>query len=196
MTPWLTRFAKALLVVTTLAVAGCASFPGNNMSKRGYDGLSSTQAKAVVDYDVNWTSTGERNYTANYWFSEQVKSVLEKSGIFASHTLDGKDAPLHFSMKMVSGLSLTLIPVFATDNYELTINVRSGDRTVKQYAYNDQMTTWFQFLLIFAFPSHKPGKVSHEIAENMLLHFLHDAQNDGVFNRVDWSVSTRGGEGS
>ena len=192
----LKRLTKVLLVTAALAVAGCASFPGNELAKRGYDGLTSTPTKSVVDYDVTCTVLGRDNYTGTYWFSEQVKSVFEKSGLFASHILDGKGAPVHLSIKMnnngspgaataagiVAGLTLTLIPVFATDEYELTVDVRSGDKLVKSYAYNDHITTWFQLFLIFAFPSHKPGEVAHGVTENMLLHFLNDAHGDGVLS--------------
>ena len=195
-----------MLIVASLVMAGCASFPGNNLPKQGYGNLVSAQPKAVIDYDVTFIGqSGEQMYTASHLFAEQVKSVFEKSNVFASHNLNGKGAPVHLSVTMknkgnltaaklagiVAGLTLTIVPVCGTDEYELTVDIGSGDKVFKRYAYNDHVTTWFQLFLIFASPSHKPGEVTHEVVENMLLHFLHDAQADGVLSITNTDVSDK-----
>ncbi len=208
--PRLKCLAEALLLAAAFAAAGCASFPGNELAKRGYGGLASTETKVVVDYDVTWISMSPHYYTGSYRHAKQVKSVFEKSGIFAAHTLDGTGAPVHLSIKMTNNdnpgidritrikalvvvLTLTLIPIYNTDEYELTVDVRSGDRGSKHYVYNDHITTWQQLFLIFALPFYNPGEVLHEMTENMLLHFLHDAQADGVLiaNKFNIPEQTR-----
>jgi len=202
---------RTLLLFTLLLAAGCASFPGNELPNRGYDDLATPPPKAVIDYDVTFHGPGEKSlYTATHWFSQRVKTVFDKSGIFVRHSLDGKDAPVRLSITMensgdmktaallgiVSGLSLTVIPVYVTDNYELKVKVTSGNKFVKEYAYKDHMTTWLQLFLIAAFPSHKPGDVSGEVFDNMLRHFLHDAQADGVFSGADGKVAEKTSAGT
>jgi len=199
-----TYLLEALLLLLLLMAAGCASFPGNELPPRGYDGLAIVPPKAIVDYDITFHGPGDKNYyTATHLFSQRVKDVFDKSGVFAHHSLDGKDAPTRLSITLensgdmktamllgiVSGLSLTVIPVYITDNYELKVKVTAGDRFVKDYAYKDHMTTWFQLFLIAAFPSHKPGDVSSEVFDNMLRHFLHDAQADGVFGKTERNIA-------
>ncbi len=201
-----TWLRKALLVVASLALAGCAGFPGNKLAKQGYGSLASAQPKVVVDYDVTFIGPGgSQMYSANYMLAEQVKMVFEKSKVFASHNLNGKGAPVHLKVKLedkgnladatlagiVSGLTLTIVPTCATDEYELNIEVASADKLIKRYTYNDSMTTWIQLFLIFAFPSHNPGTISREIIENMLLNFLHDVQADGVLNQPATAVSNK-----
>jgi len=210
MTFRISNLIKSLLLSAALLAAGCASFPGNELPKRGYDALDPVRPKAVVDYAVTFSGQGgQRMYSASYLLSERVKAVFDKSGIFSKHTLDGKGAPVQLSIKLdnkgdqrtakllgiVAGLSLTVIPVYVTDNYELTVDVNAGDKVIKSYICKDHMTTWFQLFLIFAFPSHKPVDVWREVVDNMLLNFLHNAVADGVFNGADNQISGTQGEG-
>lgn len=186
---------KMLLVILgCLALFGCASFPGNELPKYTYEQLAVPAEKVAIDYDARFLTMGHENAAAVRIFQEEIDKVFRNSQLFASHAPGVGTAPYHLSLTLenkgdtggaaitgfLSGLTLTILPGFAKDEYVLTADIKQGDTLLKQYRYQDHMNTWIQLFMIFAMPTHLPKDKAVEVIDNMLLNLLADLQKDGL----------------
>lgn len=187
----------AKVLVITLASAfmfGCASFPGNELPKYSYDQLTVPQQKVAIDFDARFVSFGKENAGGVKFFQDRIEKVFAKSQVFAGSSAAVGSAPYHLSLTLensgnlggamitgfLSGLTFTVLPGYAKDEYLLKVDVKQGDTLLKQYQYRDHMETWVELFMIFGMPSHLPKDTAGEVIDNMLLHLVADLQKDGI----------------
>jgi hypothetical protein len=177
-----------------LLLAGCAAFPGHQLPVIGDDQIQPAVPKPSVDYDVKFFLSYQEDPSGLYYVNKEIVKVLGRSGVFSSFTLGNGTAPRHLSFKLrdetdlalgalggiLSGVTIGLIPARVTDTLKLQVDVKEGKRVLKHYAYQDFGVTWIELFLIVMTPTHSPSAVGRELVDNMLRHFLVDAQRDGV----------------
>jgi hypothetical protein len=185
--------------------AGCLTMPGRLIPiVPKIEDKSANRNKPKVFIDVNFHSFLEGKYkvpveniAAKDIFLTYVKEVTEESKIFDTYTFNRfqtKDINYTIQLDMlnygnylkstlsglVSGLSLTLIPITVKDNYRLTAKIldSKGNET-KTYIYDDYSRTWIE-LLLFPFVG-STKKVGKEVLENMVRKFYTDILNESDF---------------
>ncbi|HXZ25930.1 MAG TPA: hypothetical protein VEI24_06890, partial [Nitrospiria bacterium] len=177
-----------------LALAGCAAFPGNRLPAIGYDQFQPGGPKPSVDYDVKFFLSYQRDPSGIYYFNKEIVKVFSRSMVFSSFEQGNGTAPRHLSLRLrdetdlalgalggfLSGMTIGLIPARLTDTLTLQVDVKEGKRVLKHYEYQDYGVTWIELFLIVMTPTHSPSAVGREIVDNMLRHFLYDAQRDGI----------------
>jgi hypothetical protein len=177
-----------------LLLAGCAAFPGNQLPVIGYDQFQPGGPKPSVDYDMKFFLSYQEDPFGVYYFNKEIVKVFSRSRVFSSFTHGNGAAPRHLSLKLrdetdlalgalggiLSGVTILLIPARITDTLTLQVDVKEGNRVLKHYEYQDFGVTWIELFLIVMTPTHSPSAVARRIVDNMLVHFLADAQRDGV----------------
>ena len=180
--------------VLFLSVAGCASFAGKELPRYTYEQIVPNPQKPSIDYDAKFLTLGRENAAAVRMFQEQIEKVFRKSTLFERFDAGIGSAKFHFSMALqnegnivaagvsgfISGLTLTLLPAYARDEYILTVDVKKGNQLLKQYRYKHYMDSWIELFLIFLTPTHFPPNVAREVIDDMLLNLLHDVQKDRI----------------
>lgn len=184
------RAAFTVTLCLALSAAGCASFAGGQLPERDVQGLS--QQQLAVDYETEWFTFSAANENARKSLARSVREVLEESGMFSRVGYGSGQARyhLHFVMRndgdrgtaqltgFFSGLTLTLLPAYARDEYTLAVEVSSGGNPIKSYEYRDHMTSWIQLFLVFAMPGRGSEDVAARLRANMLRNFLYDLHHD------------------
>jgi hypothetical protein len=183
-----------LLIGTVLsfAVVGCASFPGKELPKYTFEQIEPPAKKVSVDYEAIFLMQGQEVAFMVREFEERISKIFAKANFFLKYGLGIGSADYHFKitlnhteaqptfMTLVSGITLTLIPWNAKDEFSLSIEVKKGDQLLKEYQYKEHMDTWFQLFMIFLTPTHHPVKVKEQIIDDLLLNFLHDLKEDKI----------------
>ena len=191
-----TRHVRRLLwgAGVLLLLAGCAAFPGNQLPVIGDDQIQPGGPKPSVDYDVKFFLSFQEDPSGLYYVNREIVKVFSRSGLFSSFKLGNGTAPRHLSLKLrdetdlalgalggiFTGVTIGLIPARVTDTLTLQIDVKEGKRVLKHYEYQDFGVTWIELFLIVMTPMHSPSAVARGIVDNMLVHFLVDAQRDGI----------------
>jgi len=187
----LSRFLLISMFSSTLAI-GCASFPGKELPTYTYESMTVPAAKLTVSYDVKALSLGRDNAGLAKGMQEEIEKVFKASPLFNqvapgvgtgeyqySFTLRNEgNAGLAFASGFISGLTLTIIPAYAKDEYILSVDVKKGNQALKTYTYQDHLDSWIELFLIFLTPSHWPPTMAKELIDNMLMNFLHDFWRD------------------
>ncbi len=176
-------------------VVGCASYPSKEFPKHALEELQAVSPKASFTFDVHVTVFGRpgSGSRAAGIVEGRVGDVFTKSGLFAPLGVDAGGDRYQFDITVDNhgnigaavvtgifcGLTLTLFPGYARDEYTMRVDVRKGDRDVKSYTYEHAMTTWI-WCLWFLISDRGPGPVSQEVVDDMLVRLLYDLQRDGV----------------
>ena len=182
------------LFMCSLAFSGCASFPNKEFPKYSFDQFKPLEVKPAIDYDLKYFWTNRENAAALPVFCKKVEDVFAKSNLFSEYKAGTGSSDYHFSIIMknegdiasaqlsgfISGLTLTLIPAQARDNFVLTVDVKKGDEVIKHYQYEHYMDTWIQLFLVFMTEAHHPNKVVNQVWDDMLLAFLHDFEQEYI----------------
>lgn len=183
-----------LILICSFTISGCASFPNNEFSKYSFDKIKPLENKVTIDYDLRYSWTERENAKVLYKFQNEVNNVFGKSNLFSKYSAGNGNSDYHFSMIMrnhgntalsqlygiISFFSLTLIPVKVRDNFTLSIDVKKGNKILKQYQYKHYMDTWFQLFLLPMMKSHLPNEVLYQVWDDMLLAFLYDLEQDNI----------------
>jgi hypothetical protein len=83
----------------------------------------------------------------------------------------------------ISGLTLTILPAYARDNYILTATVYDmKDVPIRKYQYKDHVSSWIQLFLLPVAPFTKG--VDDEVRANMLKTLFTDIARDQVLRPV------------
>lgn len=187
------------LVVALITLTGCmATFRGNELSRIDQFSMAGpirTVEPPSVGLTVTWhfqlspLPLKKGNVPD---FNDDVFRVAQQSGLFSSVS-DRTDADYHIDIDMlnsgswvlstclgtISGLTLTIIPSYARDNYTLTAVVTDARGTrLGDYRYVDHLNSWSHlFLLPFApFTKH----VGDDVRRNMLMHLFTDVGKAGI----------------
>jgi hypothetical protein len=182
--------SSVAILILCLFVAGCASFAGGQLPEQSAQGL--TDHGLTVDYEAEWLTFGAANENVRKSFSKSIRDVLEESRMFSEISYSSGQAPLHLHFVMrnegnigaavllgfLSGLTLTVLPAYARDDYILSVEVSGAEQTFKTYEYKDHLKSWIQLFLVFAMPGRSAAEVGGRVHANMLWNFLHDFQGD------------------
>ena len=187
---------KGVLIAIALAVGGigCASFPGKELPKYSYEQIKPPSPKPSIGYDAKFLTMGRENARAVIIFQEEIEKVFGQSKFFQKYGPGVGLGDYHFSMVLqnegnlclagisgfISGITLTLIPGYAKDEFVLIVDVKKENHVLKQYQYKHYMDTWIQLFMVFLTATHNPKDVSRQVIDDMLLNFLHDLEKDQI----------------
>jgi len=108
---------------------------------------------------------------------ESADALLEVT-FFPETKPDGIRNPF----EIISGLTLTIIPCWFTDEFRVFAKVTRG-KDIKLYDINDSVTTINWLPLIFATPfTKKPWVLSHQTQKNVYKNLVLRMANDGLLN--------------
>ncbi|MBI5143161.1 MAG: hypothetical protein HZA20_13380 [Nitrospirae bacterium] len=186
----------ALLLVAVTVSSGCASFPNKEIGAvDAMPDVSAYQHKPSAYIEVKFYRSEPEAVDktempqATEMLTGIVKSVLDKSSLFGSYTMEPDKANGNdYQIKMyvynhassgaamaagfITGYTLGLIPSFATDNYSMVIEIYDNNMNlVEKKRTNDSVETWFGIWLV-PMMSQSPNKVTGEVLENMVKHSL------------------------
>lgn len=188
-----------LLLFLCLLLSGCAVFRGGKIPEVNLMPLEKTdQPKPSISYDIK--SMGGLFDTANS--SEHIQSIiagellqtLEQTNYFSRISKKDEEADLSLSVTVknsgnpaamipafITGLSLYIIPSWATDNFEVTAIAKNRQGHSKEYVLSDS-TTLVQWLpMIFVFPA-KSFSVIPEVRKNIYRNIIMQMKNDGFIS--------------
>ena len=180
------------MLVCLLFFAACASFPGKELPVFAFAQIPVREKKPSIHVDARFLSYGRESAGASRFFRKEADRILKESKVFSN--ISTARAKLRVSLQLavtgdnfffslasiVSGLSLTLIPVYSTEVYTLSVEVKEGEKTLKKYEYKERVKTWIQLFLVFLAPGHRPEKTAIQVMDSMLINFLHDFQRDEI----------------
>ena len=194
------KLARLLSCLALMLVVGtgCASFSRHRLPEVGELAPPADAARAVsASYEFQWrTAVGSAGQLPEQ-FRQQVEKeftdTLKESGYFMP-LRSGKGESVHIdalvenygnmgaaiAAGVVGGLSLTTIPVWATDGYRAKITVTAQEGAPKLYALDDAVTTVIWLPLIVATPFAGPGRVSEHARKNMYKTLIQKMQLDGI----------------
>ncbi|MBU1056111.1 MAG: hypothetical protein KKC46_20145 [Proteobacteria bacterium] len=197
-------FMMMVVVVLSMVGSGCASFHGNNLPSRYQSDISTPVQLGTVGFNAKWFTFGNPNPGMSSMFREKVRNHLVASGMFSDVIGDcsTETTCLEFTMNndgnrgvafitgYLSGLTLTVLPAYARDDYAMTVDLKKDGNLLKTYEYKDSMKTWIQLFMIFM-AGNTSEKVGNEVRENIYWNFLYDLHNDGAIVCGDLTKNTQ-----
>ena len=201
--------ALSSLAVIVVMGTGCASFSKHRLPEVGKLAPPAEPARPVnssyqFKFRVAVGPIAELPPGAQEKLEKEFTDTLNESGYF-SPLQPGKGGNVHLDAQMenygnfgvaimigiIGGLSLTTIPVWASDGYRAKVIVTTGDGKTKEYLLDDAMTTVIWLPLIVATPFAHPVKVSEQVRKNIYKTLILKMQTDGLLpppqNRIQTS---------
>ena len=158
---------KMLGAALALSLAGCASFPGDQVAETKLPSMAAYKQRpsGFVDFDFYQGQPGATNAVEIPQAKEQLKPQLENllrdSGMFSRYTLDEfQKQPGDYTLKLkvynhgssgaamvggfITGFTLFIIPSTAKDEYTMTLEVLDEKGQPLLARQNDEsIRTWF-----------------------------------------------------
>ncbi len=197
---------KILAVVLIFAVSGCAVFDGGKVPKTTLSAYENNgNSKPTLSYSSvamgGLSSTKELPDAGQSIIEGELLSVLESSNYFGriskrdesadisiETVLTNSGNPAAMIPAFITGLSLYVIPSWATDNFDLVAKVERQDGLKKEYMLADS-TTIVQWLpMMFAFPANNFSVIA-DVRKNMYKKVLADMKEDGFFMNKEVALS-------
>lgn len=184
----------ASILVASFALQGCVSFRSGDVASVPPSGGPAPADAPPINYDFTFLSRGTPNAAVTNIVQPIVERELKASGSF-KETHVGNDGDPHVKITVnntgpigaalitgiFSGLTLTVLPGYARDNYMFNAVVTKNGTEVKRYHYEDGITTWTELLLIFGMPFNDSNKEKvEEIVADMTQNLAHDLKADGL----------------
>ena len=193
---------KMLGMAMILALAGCASFPGDQVAETTLPSMSGYQQRPGVFVDFNFYRGEAGSATAvevpqgRDLLKPQLEAALRDSGLFSRYTLDQfQKQPGDYTLKlsvynsgsegaamvsgMITGFSMGIIPGSAKDEYTMTLQVLDEQgQPVKIGENHDSVRTWMG-LVFLPMMAHTPADAINDSFRrqlNALLKQLLDQQ--------------------
>lgn len=197
---------RVLAVLLVVIVSGCAVFDGGKIPKTTLSAYEvNGAAKLTLSYSSvamgGLLSTKALPETGQSIIEGELLSVLESSGYFEriakrdgaadvsiDVTLTNTGNPAAMVPAVITGLSLYIIPSWATDNFNLVAKVARKDGLEKEYTLADSATIVQWLPMMFVFPA-KNFSVFPELRKNMFRKVLSDMENDGFFSTGNMRLS-------
>lgn len=163
---------KMLGMALVLTLAGCASFPGDQVPETTLPSMASYQQRpsVFVDFTFYQGKAGDPNAVevpqARDTLKPQLEASLRDSGLFSRYTLDEfQKQPGDYTLKlnvynsgsagaamvsgMISGFTLMVIPATAKDEYTMTLQVLDAqNQPVLAGQNNESVRTWMGLIFI------------------------------------------------
>lgn len=163
---------KMMGLAMVLALAGCASFPGEEVAETKLPSMANYQQRPGVFVDFNFYrgETGSAKAVevpqARDMLKPQLEAVLRDSGMFSRYTLDQfQKQPGDYTLKLdvynngsdgaaaisgfITGLTLGIIPGSGKDEYTMTLQVIDEQgQAVKVGENHDSVRTWMGLVFI------------------------------------------------
>ena len=173
--------------------AGCVSFRGGDDLPRAP--IARTASAPPLSYELTWTTFGTPNPGGAKDALPPLEEELRESGAFAD-VKAGSGTPYHLDVKVnnsgnlgvalllgtLSGLTLTILPGYARDDYEMVAVLTKNGSEVKRYRYEESVSTWTEFFLVFGMPFNHRGDKVPDTIRNMTRHLVKDMVQDGVLS--------------
>lgn len=197
---------RVLVVVLVAVMSGCAVFDNGNVPKTA---LMSYEGNAASKPTVSYSSTAMGGMSSAKKLPEagqsiiegEFLSVLEESNYFGriskqdgsaditiEITLTNSGNPAAMVPAFITGLSLYIIPSWATEKFDLVAKAESQSGLSKEYVLADSATLVQWLPMIFAFPANNFSVVP-EIRKNMYRKVLSDMKKDGFFEGESQKIS-------
>ncbi|MBN2718492.1 MAG: hypothetical protein JXX14_21795 [Deltaproteobacteria bacterium] len=190
-------YSVCIWLLTTLLV-GCAAFPGRDLTKiEDYpraQAATSASPLPTGKIELTWYSmdTPKPQVLEENWeMRDEIYNVAKQSGLFSSVGPFEKDpnyniqVSIHnhgnFSMflTVLSGLTLTVLPTYAKDVWDVTAIVsNSNGEVIQTYSYTDHVTTWIELLFVFATPF--TARTAERTVVNIFKHLFAQMITDGI----------------
>jgi hypothetical protein len=179
----------ASILALGLGGSGCLMMRGGDMPEAPK--AQPTAAPMPLSYQVHFKAFGEPNARVN--LDATVGEELRSSPAFRQVVM-GTGTPTHVDITVddegsravaiitgvFSGLTLTVLPGYARDNYTMTAIVTKNGAEVKRYTYDDHVTLVMELFLVFGMPF-VDGKDSMPLVfRNMTRQLVVDMQKDGL----------------
>jgi hypothetical protein len=88
----------------------------------------------------------------------------------------------HTVLAVLSGITMTMLPTFATDEYTMKTAVRDGSGAVlAEVERHDALTTWIQLFLVFGTFARPPNAVAEAVLYDMTRASIDDLRARGVW---------------
>lgn len=189
------------------AVSGCVAFRENARAPeaaRVHDARGAAETTSVpIDYATRFV--GGEPASGDAAFAERVASVLTQHPAFADAT-PGDGAPLHLEFTLtnstnrlvagltglVCGLSLTVLPAYARDDFVLVVEARANGIAERRLEYHDSVTTIMHLTAALVPRTALPRHVVQDAVDAMLLEALGDLDASGVLARAAEAAPTVG----
>jgi len=186
---------RVVLAICILFLSvGCASFPGKQLPLVEEVRQKEDEVIRPFDYSITVQFQGRESSAKTTEFEDLIGKTLDKAGLFDGYRPGIGDEGIHLNLVLnnhgdivlaalsgfASGYTFGILPGYAKDNYQLTVDVEDAGQVVKSYEYNDYMSTWIGWIFLPMMPGRVPKDVGSEVVGNMLMHFIQDACNDGV----------------
>jgi len=189
---------RVFVLALMLTISGCAVFDGGKVPKTTlstYEGDGAS--KPTLSYSSlamgGLSSVTKLPETSQSIIAGELLAVLESSDYFGriskqdefadisiDITLTNTGSPAAMIPAVITGLTLYIIPSWATDDFVLVAKVEREDGLKKVYTLADS-TTLVQWLpMAFVFPV-KNFSVVPEVRKNMYKKMLFDMKKDGFF---------------
>jgi len=160
------RIGKAVVLTLALSLGGCASFTKDEVAPVDLPSMASYSNKpnVYVDFDFFQGDPGNAKATevpqARDMLKPELKRVLDESELFGRVTFDEfQKQPGDYSLRLkvynhspsggqmvlafISGLTLTIIPALATDQYTMSLETLDDKgQSLGQTKNHDAINTW------------------------------------------------------
>jgi len=180
-------------------LCSCASFRGGRLPLAGPFPPETRREPATKPCAYLDISTYQELYQGSQrrvfdpGFPSKVQDIAVESRLFSSITtsrnradyiitIEVRDSWNKYYMDCCVGLStaltLALVPVPIKHRYALDASVSDSEQELKQYHYEDYVTTWYG--LIFLPISLFTTEVDDQVRDNMVQTLFHDIAKDGI----------------
>lgn len=196
------KWRSAATAILLSLASGCIGLRGGALPAYDYPRLENARSVAAapfVDYRVRFVGSNPKGSEA---FAERVGHVFAGHRLLVDARPGDGGTPLHLDLTLsnrsnrlvagltglASGLTFTLLPAYARDDFELTVELRAGPEVLKHYEYRDSVVTVIHFTFVFIPRTSQPRAVVEDVVDNMLMHALWDLDESGLLK------SPEGGE--
>ena len=186
---------KMIAMAMFLGLAGCASFPGEEVAETQLPSMVNYQERPGVFGDFNFYR-GEAGSAGAVEVPQgrdqlkpQLEAVLRDSGMFSRYTLDQfQKQPGDYTLKlnvynsgstgaamlsgMITGFTLGIIPGSGKDEYTMTLQVIDGQgQLVKVGENHDSVRTWMGWVFL-PMMAHTPADAINDSFRRQLMALL------------------------
>jgi hypothetical protein len=189
-----TRYpARRVLVILCCVLVGCVGRRASDLRPQLHQAApeTSTESLPAIAYSTHFVGPYPEGSVA---FIERVGGMLARHPAFRAARWGDTDAPLQLELTLTDrsnqllagvsgllcGLSFSLLPAYARDDFDLDVELRAGTRSLWHRQYHDAVTTIVHFTLVFAPRSEQPRIVVEDVVDDLVWQALVDLDASGT----------------